>query len=176
MNLHNPLRVNTFQQCSDIFTNENKCKLACFISSKKIKKKKKKKKFFRWYHLVPRSTTVGTTVGTKWYHVVPRGTTVTCKGIPLYSPFYPHYLFFSLNNLFMTGVPKRGSAEPQGSVAPFLGFRRKIKKTKIILSQKNEVKKYFFYSILDKKLTFGCVEEQRIDCYRAFKFIICEFV
>jgi hypothetical protein len=35
--------------------------------------------------VVPRSTTVGTTVtvGTKWHHVVTGGTTVTCKGIPI---------------------------------------------------------------------------------------------
>ncbi len=51
MNIHNPLRLNTFQQCSDIFMHEKKC----FSSFYRLNKKK-----------------------IIFFLVVPRGTTVTC--------------------------------------------------------------------------------------------------
>jgi hypothetical protein len=50
INIHNPLGLNTFKQCSDIFTNENKC----FISFYRLNQKKKKKKFLIFFKVVPR--------------------------------------------------------------------------------------------------------------------------
>jgi hypothetical protein len=45
----------------------------------------------------------------------------------------------------------------------YLGIRKKIKKTKNLLSQMKEIQK----NILLLNSDFGCVEEQRIDYYRA---------
>jgi hypothetical protein len=69
MNIHNPLRLNTFWQ-APTFSHTKINVLLAFIVS--IKKNKKYEKFFDFFSVVPRGTNSGINSGTNnittWYH------------------------------------------------------------------------------------------------------------